>query len=127
MTRERNSSATENNIPKGIVIPSYKLPSLVELMFASKHSDGCYYPERILKSGNATIVFWGDGTKTVVKLPEGNTPDDYAAFTAALAKKVFGTNTQVKKIIREKTEVQKPKEMKGDTNAAIPAPAESVE
>lgn len=54
-------------------------------------------PERIIKSGPATIVFWADGTKTVVKCAEGTEPDDYTAFCAALAKKVYGSNSALKK------------------------------
>lgn len=78
-----------------------------------------YMPDRILKSGNATIVFWKDGTKTVVKLPEGDTPDDYSAFTAALAIKIFGANSRVKKIIKTRTEIQKPKAKKGEENETV--------
>lgn len=66
-------------------------------------------PERILKSGTATIVFWSDGTKTVVKRSSDEPENEYTAFTAALAKKVFGSNNAIKKIIERKTEVQKPK------------------
>ena len=66
-------------------------------------------PERILKSGTATIVFWSDGTKTVVKRSSDEPENEYTAFTAALAKKVFGSNNAIKKIIEKKTEVQKPK------------------
>ena len=54
-------------------------------------------PVRIIKSGPATIVFWGDGTKTVVKCGEDTIPDDYAAFCAALGKKVFGSNSALKR------------------------------
>ena len=54
-------------------------------------------PERIIKSGPATIVFWADGTKTVVKCAEGTEPDDYTAFCAALGKKVYGSNSALKK------------------------------
>lgn len=64
-------------------------------------------PVRILKSGVATIVFWKDGTKTVVKCAPGIVPDDYEAFTAALAIKTFGNNSHLKKLIRRKTVVQK--------------------
>ena len=60
-----------------------------------------YKPEKIVKSGRATIVFWKDGTKTVVRLPFGEEPDNYDAFTAALAKKIFGSNSVVKKIVSE--------------------------
>lgn len=66
-------------------------------------------PERILKSGTATIVFWSDGTKTIVKRSPDEPENEYTAFTAALAKKVFGSNNAIKKIIERKTEVQKPK------------------
>lgn len=68
-----------------------------------------YIPNRILKSGNATIVFWKDDTKTVVKCGKDEIPDDYDAFTAALAIKIFGSNSKLKKVIRLKTEVQEQK------------------
>lgn len=72
----------------------------------------CIEPNRILKSGPATIVFWKDGTKTVVK-PEADTIlDDYAAFTAAVAKKIYGSNSHIKKIIETYTEVQEPKKVR---------------
>lgn len=66
--------------------------------------------ETILKSGRATIVFWKDGSKTVVKLPAGEESDDYSAFTAALAKKIYGSNSAIKKIIVAETVVQEKKE-----------------
>lgn len=69
----------------------------------------CIVPEKILKSGNATIVFWTDKTKTIVRCPADTTPNDYEAFTAALAIKLFGSNSQVKKVIEKTTVVQKPK------------------
>ena len=60
-----------------------------------------------------TIVLWKDGTKTVVK-PMKGTPDSemssYSAFTAALAKRIFGSNTQVNKIVSMTTEPVKRKE-----------------
>ena len=68
-----------------------------------------YKPKRILKSGLATIVFWEDGSKTVVKRSPDEPDNEYMAFTAALAKRVFGSNNAIKKIIKTKTEVQKPK------------------
>ena len=64
-------------------------------------------PKRILRCGIATIVFWADGTKTVVKRAPDEPDNEYAAFTAALAIKTFGSNSKVKKIIRQKTEEQK--------------------
>lgn len=63
-------------------------------------------PERILRSGNRMIVFWKDGTKMIVKRAEDEPDSDYAAFTAALGIKLFGSNSALKRII---VEAQKPK------------------
>lgn len=73
-------------------------------------------PSRILKSGNRTIVFWDDGTKTIVKRAEDEEDNDYAAFTAALGIKCFGSNSALKRIV-ERTETQKPKKQKAKDDA----------
>lgn len=65
-------------------------------------------PQKIIHSGPCTIVFWQDDTKTVVRLSENDLNDEYAAFCAALAIKIFGSNSQVKKIINEKWEERWP-------------------
>ena len=65
---------------------------------------------KIIRNGPVTVVFWDDGAKTLVRRNE-NTPDDpYFAFCAALAKRVYGNNTRIKKIISENT--VEPKERK---------------
>lgn len=64
-------------------------------------------PKRILRHGPATIVFWQDGTKTIVKLSEGEEDNAYSAFTAALAIKIFGSNSKLKKMVKKLTEEQK--------------------
>lgn len=66
-------------------------------------------PKRIVHSGPATIVFWNDKTKTVVKCSENDIYDEYEAFCAALAIKMFGSNSHLKKMIRDKTEEMTPK------------------
>lgn len=71
-----------------------------------------YTPRRIVKNGVATIVFWQDGTKTVVKRGSDEPESDYAAFTAALGIKVFGSNSALKRIV-SRTETQ---EKKGKVN-----------
>ena len=65
-----------------------------------------YTPNRILKSGNRVIVFWTDGTKTIVKRAEDEPDNDYAAFTAALGIKIFGSNSALRRTIKRKTTVQ---------------------
>ena len=76
--------------------------------------------DRIILNGPATIVFWNDGTKTVVKISEDDIKDNkfdvYTAVAYALAKKHFGTNSAFKrKVARKSTLIEKffPKE---DTN-----------
>ena len=61
-------------------------------------------PLRIIHHGPATVVFWKDGTKTVVKLMEGDVYDEYNAFCAAFVKKVYGSTNAVKKVIEAATE-----------------------
>lgn len=63
-----------------------------------------YEVKRILQSGDRVIVFWGDNTKTIVKRSADAIDDVYSAFTAALAIKVYGNNSQVKRIIDRKHE-----------------------
>lgn len=64
--------------------------------------------DRIIKSGNRTIVFWKDGTKTIVKRAEDEADNDYAAFTAALGIKLYGSNSALKRVV-SKVQVQKSK------------------
>lgn len=67
-----------------------------------------YIPLRIVKNGIATIVFWKDGTKTVVKRGSDEPDSDYAAFTAALGIRIFGSNSALKRIV-SRTETQEKK------------------
>lgn len=77
-----------------------------------------YTPKRIIRNhsakGDFTIVFWKDGTKTIVKRAEGEADNTYTAFTAALAKKLFGNNSKLSRTIDNCTEEQiiKPKKEK---------------
>lgn len=55
--------------------------------------------KKIVRNGPATIVFWDDGTKTIVKRAEGTKDDIYMAFCSAFTKKMLGTNSRIKRII----------------------------
>ena len=57
--------------------------------------------QKVIFNPPATIVFWGDGTKTVVKTMSGEPFDMYHGFTAALAKKAYGNSTRVRKIVHK--------------------------
>lgn len=62
--------------------------------------DNRYKVKKILYNGPATIVYWADGEKTVVKCMESDTFDPMAGFCAALAKRVYGSTGAVKQIIK---------------------------
>lgn len=47
---------------------------------------------KVIYHNPATIVFWSDGTKTVVKCGKGDTYDKEKGFYIACAKKLFGND-----------------------------------
>lgn len=55
-------------------------------------------PESIDVNGDYTTVHWNDGTHTVVKRAEDEPDNLYAAFCAALAKKLYGSTANVHKL-----------------------------
>lgn len=55
--------------------------------------------KNIIHNGPCTIVFWMDNTKTIVKLKPGDTYDPHAAFCIAVAKKMYGNNSKISKIV----------------------------
>ena len=91
-----------------------------EIPFCDKCCNGCEYEEgfeieaefeptmwgipdvdRIIFNPPATVVFWADGTKTVVKCMEGQPFEKYAGFCAACMKKMFGSTSRAKAIMEE--------------------------
>lgn len=76
-----------------ITVPDYDYSSTL----AKNSTD--YRPKRVIFNPPATVVFWKDGTKTVVKSMEGDQFNPYYGFVCALAKKVYGSNSAVKSIV----------------------------
>lgn len=66
------------------------LPHVSEI---AKHK-GNTLPEikKVIFNPPATIVFWMDGTKTVVKCKEGEEFSEWAGIALCLAKKLYGPN-----------------------------------
>ena len=60
-----------------------------------------YFPERIDINKKKMIVHvkWKDGTETKVKLMEGDVWDEYDAFCICLAKRIYGSNSYLKRTI----------------------------
>lgn len=61
---------------------------------------------RVVFNNPATIIFWEDNTKTIVKCMEGEKFEKYAGFIAAVAKKLFGSTSRAKSIMNELGEEQ---------------------
>lgn len=55
----------------------------------------------------ATIVFWEDGTKTVVKCSKDDTYDLERGFELAFLKRVLGSGSALRKLIRDWVEPEK--------------------
>ena len=68
--------------------------------------------EKVIVNGPKTIVFWNDGTKTIVSCKKDEEFDIYTGFCAALAKKTFGSTSRVKAILEDKLIVQEKKDKK---------------
>ena len=64
-----------------------------------KNETSRFIAKKILKNGDYMTVLWADGTKTVVKRAEDEPESDYAAFTAALGIKAYGSNSALKRIV----------------------------
>ena len=63
--------------------------------------------KKIIFSGPKTIVLWTDGTKTIVSMSKDELRfDPEAAFCAAYTKKMFGTNSKIKRVIKEKSNIE---------------------
>lgn len=60
--------------------------------------------KKIIFSGPKTIVLWTDGTKTIVSMSKDELRfDPEVAFCAAYTKKMFGSNSKIKRIIEQKS------------------------
>lgn len=58
-------------------------------------------PERVIFNDPATIVYWDDGTKTVVKCQPGDVFSAEAGLTTAMLKKYMGNDNTFNRVINE--------------------------
>lgn len=103
----------------------YKPKATFEFTYDTLHLEEAYCseditPQKIIKNPAkcATTVKWEDGTYTTVKRSPDDPEDDYAAFTAALAIKLYGSNSALKRMLNKKTEIlNKKKKEKEDARS----------
>ena len=62
-----------------------------------------YLPEikNVKFNGPATIVFWADGTKTVVKCQDGDDYSEEVGLAMCIVKKVFGNKSKYNDIFKK--------------------------
>ena len=57
--------------------------------------------EKVIFNEPATIIFWNDGTKTVVKCQEGDEYDKEKGFAMCITKKFFGNKSNFNNVMKE--------------------------
>lgn len=77
-----------------------------------------YKPKKVIydEAAGVTVVLWADGTKTIVRATEGEEHDAYLGYCIALAKKMHGTNSALKR------DLEKVLVVKEDKKLNIPLP-----
>ena len=75
-------------------------------------------PKKVIydEAAGVTVVLWMDGTKTIVRAAEGEEHDAYLGYCIALAKKMHGTNSALKR------DLEKVLMVKEDKKLNIPLP-----
>ena len=83
----KNNSTTKHSalIPKCTPKPTNYLPEIKNVKF----------------NGPATIVFWADGTKTVVKCQDGDDYSEEVGLAMCIVKKVFGNTSKYNNIFKK--------------------------
>ena len=79
------------------------LPSMIELEFKNRNRKTVPTPRKIIFNDPATIVYWEDGTKTVVKASTqcGDNFDEEVGLAMAYMNKIFGGRSKFLKMVRE--------------------------
>lgn len=94
------------------VLPEFLENDLAAINAKSENVFGLYPKHIYYYDNNYTTVLWNDGTKTTVKLSDDDIYDEYSAFCAALAKRIYGSNSRIKKIIQAQSRFPLSKEEK---------------
>ena len=85
----------------------------------SKKIHNMFDIDRIVYNPPATIVFWKDGTKTVVKCDPSEKFSKYHGFCAAVTKRLYITSSQINRIVKGGFEQVPIKEEKDETKNRI--------
>ena len=85
----------------------YVLKDPLEVIFertTAKHTRSIPGIKKTVFNGDDTVIIWEDGKQTIVTREEGKPYDQYAAFTAAVCKRLFGGTGKVMDIMHKTDE-----------------------
>ena len=109
---------TDIALTKHLVKENEKNMDERRLMNAQYGVASTYKPKKVIydEAAGVTVVLWMDGTKTIVRAAEGEEHDAYLGYCIALAKKMHGTNSALKR------DLEKVLVVKEDKKLNIPLP-----
>lgn len=83
-----------------------------------------YQPKKVIydEAAGVTVVLWMDGTKTIVRAAEGEEHDAYLGYCIALAKKMHGTNSALKRDLEKVLVVKEDKKLDISVSPLPPLP-----
>lgn len=103
-TKENPNLYISTDCNSGKSLDDERTKNIYKRMVNSMYGANPYYrPEikNVIFNDPATIVFWTDGTKTVVKCQEGDIFDPEKGLTMAIAKKVYGNKGSYCNVIKK--------------------------
>ena len=103
-TKENPNLYISTDCNSGKSLADERTKNIYKRMINSMYGANPYYrPEikNVIFNDPATIVFWTDGTKTVVKCQEGDIFDPEKGLTMAIAKKVHGNKGSYCNVIKK--------------------------
>lgn len=100
MWLEVRDNVVSNLAVDSIVVPANLYFDTLNLNYFTYAND---FISKVIFNNPATIVFWKDGTKTVVKCSSKDEFDPYFGLCCAITKKMIGNNSRIKKILKEAT------------------------
>ena len=75
------------------ILENIRLKRMIDDLTKEDDIPSAYFViDKVIFNPPATIVFWKDGTKTVVKCKEGEEFSEWAGIALCLAKKLYGPN-----------------------------------
>jgi hypothetical protein len=72
-----------------------------ESLYRACKFNTCPHIDRVLYHNPATIVYWTDGTKTVVQCHDGDTYDREKGLLLCVAKRLYGNKGAYNDVLRE--------------------------